>query len=97
MTLQDAVQQILQQNSGGVKFMEMLPELITMSMEGKIEDFEVPKVDENISEEGKVERFLNISDLLLARIEKIKKIQILTYYHHLSGKTKREKYFVYTE
>ncbi len=87
MTAQEVVKgwarEIVQQSSGGIKFIELMTKLMTRAMDRK-EDF------------GTVLKRVTDGEWVEQTIEEMDDIKILRYSWQLSGELSREKLFIYT-
>lgn len=86
MTFNEAIVQIVKQNSGGVKLTTLVTEmLVVLHREKQIDDVQFDVSD----------TFLELLTDRLAELESVGKIGILKYSFPMGGDTVREKQFIY--
>lgn len=82
-TIQNWVLEMVQQSSGGIKFVELITKLMM-------------RANENKESWGTLMKRVSDAEWLEEAIEEMDQVEILRYSWQLSGELSREKMFVYT-
>ncbi len=92
MTLPELVLDVLHENSGGIKYLDLFVRILEALRDGEIVDDDFPTIEGNrTSLETK-----RIDGIFEKKLAKIPKVSILTYAWKMDEDTYREKKFVYT-